>query len=110
MRRYVASEVLGLAPQPHKETLLQSSRRFTLHPTRALNWTCLYSDESEIQIVHEGGLVPILEGASSSNLDLQSQCARAMRNLSVNREQPFYCVHGERYVSRRVREGRLEGR
>lgn len=47
----------------------------------------LGSDESELQIVREGGLAPILEGATSSNVELQSQCARALRNLSVNREQ-----------------------
>lgn len=50
--------------------------------------------------MREGGLIPILEGARSSSIDLQSQCARAMRNLSVNREQLFYCVHAERFFRR----------
>lgn len=39
--------------------------------------------------MREGGLSPILEGACSSNMDLKSQCARALRNLSVNRESNF---------------------
>lgn len=44
------------------------------------------ADESEVQIVREGGLGPILTGAKNANMELQSQCARALRNLSVNRE------------------------
>ena len=50
------------------------------------------ADESELEIVREGGLSPILEGARSSSIDLKSQCARALRNLSVNREYIFPCI------------------
>ena len=46
-------------------------------------------DTSEIEIVQEGGLGPILDGAASPDRELQSQCARALRNLSVNREHVY---------------------
>jgi hypothetical protein len=41
-------------------------------------------DTNEVDIARLGGLEPILDGASSSHLDLQSQSARALRNLSVH--------------------------
>ena len=41
-------------------------------------------DANEVEIAQEGGLVPILDAATSNNMDLQSQAARALRNLSVN--------------------------
>lgn len=43
-------------------------------------------DANELAIANEGGLEPIIDGATSDSLDLQSQCARALRNLSVNRK------------------------
>lgn len=63
------------------------------------------SDKSEIQIVQEGGLGPILDGAASPDRELQSQCARALRNLSVNREHiPWYTVQmSSQYAARRVK-------
>lgn len=42
------------------------------------------TDANEIEIVEVGGLKPILEGAATGSQDLQAQCARALRNLSVN--------------------------
>ena len=42
------------------------------------------NDSNEMLIAQLGGLEPILNAADTSNLDLQSQSARALRNLSVN--------------------------
>lgn len=42
-------------------------------------------DANELEIAREGGLEPIIDAATSDSMDLQSQAARALRNLSVNR-------------------------
>ena len=84
----------------HKSELSsQLPRVVRPYPHVRLKCTVLHSDESELQIVREGGLIPILEGATSSSVDLQSQCARAMRNLSVNREYPFVLMSAHGTVS-----------
>ena len=45
------------------------------------------ADENEAQIAKLGGLKPIIRAAGvSTNKELQSQSARALRNLSVNGE------------------------
>ncbi len=41
-------------------------------------------DANEIEIAQKGGLAPIIAAARSGDLELESQCARALRNLSVN--------------------------
>jgi len=48
---------------------------------------CLSScaDANEVEIARKGGLKPIIDGATSESVELQSQVARALRNLSVNR-------------------------
>lgn len=43
------------------------------------------ADANEVEIAREGGLKPIIDGARSESVELQSQVARALRNLSVNR-------------------------
>ena len=43
-------------------------------------------DANEIEIAQEGGIEPIISAAESDSVDLQSQAARALRNLSVNRK------------------------
>jgi hypothetical protein len=50
-------------------------------------------DANEVEIAREGGLKPIIEGARSESIELQSQVARALRNLSVNRK---YFLHQEK--------------
>jgi len=47
--------------------------------------TVLFADANEVEIAREGGLKPIIDGAYSESVELQSQVARALRNLSVNR-------------------------
>lgn len=49
---------------------------------------CL-SDANEVEIARKGGLKPIIDGAHSESVELQSQVARALRNLSVNRTFSF---------------------
>ena len=46
----------------------------------------LVVDNNELQIAQQGGLAPILQGAQAPQPELQSQSARALRNLSVNAE------------------------
>lgn len=50
-------------------------------------------DANEVAIAHEGGLSPIIEGVKSDSIELQSQIARALRNLSVNREFSIHWCH-----------------
>lgn len=49
------------------------------------------SDANEVEIAREGGLKPIIDGAFSESVELQSQVARALRNLSVNRTSNGLC-------------------
>lgn len=41
---------------------------------------------NEVEIGKLGGIEPIIDASKKPNLDLQSQAARALRNLSVNKE------------------------
>jgi hypothetical protein len=50
------------------------------------------NDNNEVEIARSGGLQPILQGAQTENMELQSQAARALRNLSVNRKCFFLFV------------------
>lgn len=45
---------------------------------------CSHADSNEIEIAKKGGIAPIIEAARSGDLELESQAARALRNLSVN--------------------------
>jgi hypothetical protein len=47
-------------------------------------FVCKNKQLSQAEIARAGGLEPILRAAASDNFELQSQAARAMRNLSVN--------------------------
>lgn len=49
-------------------------------------WCVMDADSNEVEIVRGGGLAPILAGAQTPSPDLQAQCARALRNLSVSGE------------------------
>lgn len=53
------------------------------------------TDANELEIAREGGLKPIIESAQSDSIELQSQVARALRNLSVNRMYVLFAWNGK---------------
>jgi len=60
-------------------------RALAHHSTPVTEVLCWFPDDNEAAIAELGGLKPIIKAAGTTgNKELQSQAARALRNLSVN--------------------------
>ena len=53
------------------------------------------ADSNEVEIAAKGGIGPIIEAARSGDLELESQAARALRNLSVCEENKAISERGK---------------